>query len=284
MAWTFDSISSYKKNLAFAYPNDSDILSSSFNITYINNTVTGPSGLFLDDKKISYNSNSNLMTIYVEKGEPSSVYHNQIWSKNISDLQENILNNLIANENFFITNKSYPVPVLDDIILYTLNISYIGNGQITTHESTWYSLFSGERESHIPNILYRIADAIEDLAKPTIPSLTVQTNKQEYGRSEPVNITIRNNGNETLTFSDTLLGLSIRNIDRNEIVDTGLIGASVVTELMPKETHSIMWDQKAVSGSYIQPGKYQINIRTAPFIDPQVVSDTQFTVIPQIPR
>jgi len=61
--------------------------------------------------------------------------------------------------------------------------------------------------------------------------LVITTSKFAYSVGEPVVITIKNNGDETLVFPDSALGLEIQNT--NTGVEYGAPEAQVITELEP---------------------------------------------------
>jgi uncharacterized membrane protein len=78
--------------------------------------------------------------------------------------------------------------------------------------------------------------------------LVVTTSEAEYGPGEPVAITVRNIGDQTLTFPDAALGLQIENVQTGQ--DYGVQAAQIITELRPDESKTITWDEDAPAGDY----------------------------------
>ena len=93
-------------------------------------------------------------------------------------------------------------------------------------------------------------------------SLLITTDKQSYNLSETVNITIKNVGNQSLTFSDSALGLRIKNLNTGEIYR--LVAAQVLTDLNPNESKSLKWNQEDNDGAQIKPGNFEASITSGP--------------------
>lgn len=91
------------------------------------------------------------------------------------------------------------------------------------------------------------------------PNLQITSSKQTYKPGEAVVITIKNNGKYHLGFPDSLLGLTIQNTKTQQ--KAGLLGSQVMSELKPKQSKTIQWDQKDIDGKQVQPGTY--NARTS---------------------
>jgi len=89
--------------------------------------------------------------------------------------------------------------------------------------------------------------------------LQITTDKKTYQPGQTVAMTIKNNGNHPLVFSDSLLGLIIQNTKTGQ--KAGLLGSQVMSELKPNESKTIQWDQKDIDGKQVQPGAY--NARTS---------------------
>jgi hypothetical protein len=90
-------------------------------------------------------------------------------------------------------------------------------------------------------------------------TLQLSTNKKTYKPGETVVITVKNNGNSTLEFSDSTLGLTIQNTKTHQ--KAGILGSQVMSGLKPGESKTVQWDQKDISGKQIQAGTY--NARTS---------------------
>jgi hypothetical protein len=64
--------------------------------------------------------------------------------------------------------------------------------------------------------------------------LEITTDEETYESGDTVTITVTNHGDETLEFSNSVLGLEIQNLDTDEMYP--LISAQVITTLEPGES------------------------------------------------
>ena len=88
-----------------------------------------------------------------------------------------------------------------------------------------------------------------------ITNLQITTNKHTYRLGEKVIVTIKNNLRIPLKFSDSLLGLTIKNIQSGQV--GGLVGTQVISELKPNESKSFQWDEKDTNANQVAPGIYE---------------------------
>ena len=72
---------------------------------------------------------------------------------------------------------------------------------------------------------------------------------------EPVVITVKNNGDETLVLPYSALGLEIQNT--NTGVEYGAPAAQVITELEPEQSKEITWQDDSAG-----PGDYSATVHT----------------------
>ncbi len=82
--------------------------------------------------------------------------------------------------------------------------------------------------------------------------LVLTTDEATYSLGEPVIITVKNIGPESLSFRDSALGLQIEHIGSDQ--KYRLAAAQVITELEPGESKTITWnpqDENAPAGNYI---------------------------------
>lgn len=84
--------------------------------------------------------------------------------------------------------------------------------------------------------------------------LTITTNEAIYSIGEPVIITVKNAGDQTLTFSDSALGLRIQNTNTGQTYRVA--AAQVLTELEPAATKTITWNQEDANGNNVTTGRY----------------------------
>jgi hypothetical protein len=92
--------------------------------------------------------------------------------------------------------------------------------------------------------------------------LEISTNKNTFEPGETINITVKNNGAQPLTFPDAALGLMIINVETKE--SFSFIAAQVLTLLQPRESKSIEWDQRGLDGIQVKQGEYRVSVKTIP--------------------
>jgi hypothetical protein len=92
--------------------------------------------------------------------------------------------------------------------------------------------------------------------------LVITTNEARYRIGEPVTITVKNIGDETLTFSDSALGLKFQNTNTGQMF--GVATAKVMTELIPGASKAITWNQQDGSGNNVPAGDYTATVQTIP--------------------
>lgn len=78
--------------------------------------------------------------------------------------------------------------------------------------------------------------------------LVVTTDEATYDVGEPVTITVKNIGDQTLTFPDSSLGLEIEHADSGQ--KYSVTSAQVITKLQPGQSKEITWDDDAPAGDY----------------------------------
>ena len=118
----------------------------------------------------------------------------------------------------------------------------------------------------------------------TAQRLEISTNKETYNLGEKAEITVKNNGNESLSFSDSLLGIRIKNLDTGQSFGLG-IAAQVITQLPPGESRIFVWNQKDNEGEQAKPGNYRISLAGAitSIGDALVYANTDFNIVPSQP-
>jgi flagellar hook assembly protein FlgD len=90
--------------------------------------------------------------------------------------------------------------------------------------------------------------------------LVITTNEARYRIGEPVTITVKNIGDETLTFSDSALGLKFQNTNTGQTY--GVATAKVMTELIPGASKTLTWNQQDGSGNNVPAGDYTATVQT----------------------
>jgi flagellar hook assembly protein FlgD len=89
--------------------------------------------------------------------------------------------------------------------------------------------------------------------------LTITTDEAIYSIGEPVMITVKNSGDQTLTFSDSALGLRIQNTNTGQT--NRVAAAQVLTELEPAATKTITWNQEDANGNNVPTGRYTATVQ-----------------------
>jgi flagellar hook assembly protein FlgD len=90
--------------------------------------------------------------------------------------------------------------------------------------------------------------------------LVITTNEARYRSGEPVTITVKNIGDETLTFPNSAAGLKIQNMNMGQIYNVA--AAQVMTELGPGESRMITWNQEDGNGNNVPTGDYTATVQT----------------------
>lgn len=90
--------------------------------------------------------------------------------------------------------------------------------------------------------------------------MVITTNEARYRIGEPVTITVKNIGDETLTFSDSALSLRFQNINTGQIY--GVPTTKVITELVPGASKILTWNQQDGNGNNVPAGGYTATVQT----------------------
>ncbi len=108
--------------------------------------------------------------------------------------------------------------------------------------------------------------------------LTVNTDKTVYSKAEPVLITVKNNGDKTLIFPDSSMGLAIKNVDTGQIY--GVVSDQTLTPLDPGQSKTITWKQQDNNGNQVSSGNYVATVHTSTSSAQNLVAQVTFTVSP----
>jgi hypothetical protein len=84
--------------------------------------------------------------------------------------------------------------------------------------------------------------------------LVITTNEARYRVGEPVTITVKNIGDQTLTFPNSAAGLKIQNTNTEQMY--GVAAAQVTTELEPGASRTLTWNQEDGNGNNVPAGDY----------------------------
>jgi hypothetical protein len=88
----------------------------------------------------------------------------------------------------------------------------------------------------------------------------IKTDKQTYNPGEIVGIMITNKGSAELTFPNSALGLTIRNLASNELYP--ILSSQVITILGPGDSKSLRWDQIGINGNQVPSGNYSASVNS----------------------
>jgi flagellar hook assembly protein FlgD len=89
--------------------------------------------------------------------------------------------------------------------------------------------------------------------------LVITTNEARYRIGEPVTVTVKNIGDETLTFPNSAAGLKIQNMITGQIYNVA--AAQVMTELGPGASRTITWNQEDDNGNNVPTGDYTATVQ-----------------------
>ena len=115
---------------------------------------------------------------------------------------------------------------------------------------------SSQNETNLANntlLNGEIKNSIQDM-------ISITTDKQSYNPGEIVSISITNRGSEQLTFPNSALGLTIRNLATNELYP--ILSSQVITILSPGDSKSLRWDQIAIDGNQAPSGNYSASVNS----------------------
>ncbi len=141
----------------------------------------------------------------------------------------------------------------------TLNVPNPGkldDGQGSAASSTINNSTGSQNETNLGNTTTLnggIKNSIQDMIK-------ITTDKQIYNRGEKVSISIKNTGSEQLTFPNSALGLTIRNLASNELYP--ILSSQVITILSPGDSKSLEWDQMGINGNQAPSGNYTASVNS----------------------
>lgn len=124
-------------------------------------------------------------------------------------------------------------------------------GNLTTNNSN-----SSQNETNIANdtmLTGETNNLVQDM-------VDIKTDKQTYNPGEIVSIMITNKGSAELTFPNSALGLTIRNLGSNELYP--ILSSQVITILGPGDSKSLRWDQIGVNGNQAPSGNYSASVNS----------------------
>jgi len=112
-----------------------------------------------------------------------------------------------------------------------------------------------QNETNLDNITSNeeIKNSIQDM-------INITTDKQIYNPGEKVSISIKNMGSEELTFPNSALGLTLRNLASNELYP--ILSSQVITILSPGDSKSLVWDQIGLDGNQAASGNYTASVNS----------------------
>ena len=130
------------------------------------------------------------------------------------------------------------------------------NGQDSIASSTVNESKGSQNETNLGN-----TTTLEGENKNSIQDMiSMKTDKQLYNPGEKVTISINNTGSEQLTFPNSALGLTIRNLASNELYP--ILSSQVITILSPGDSKSLEWDQMGNDGNQAPSGNYTASVNS----------------------
>lgn len=136
------------------------------------------------------------------------------------------------------------------------NAGETNNEQNSIANSITNNSNSSQNETNLANntlLNGEIKNSIQDM-------ISITTDKQTYNPGEIVSISITNRGSEQLTFPNSALGLTIRNLATNELYP--ILSSQVITILSPGDSKSLRWDQMAIDGNQAPSGNYSASVNS----------------------
>jgi hypothetical protein len=84
--------------------------------------------------------------------------------------------------------------------------------------------------------------------------LVITTNEARYRVGEPVTFTVKNIGDQTLTFPNSAVGLKIQNMNTGQVYSVA--ATQVTSELEPGASRMLTWNQDGGNGNNVPAGDY----------------------------
>ena len=109
-------------------------------------------------------------------------------------------------------------------------------------------------------------------------TLTVNTDKTVYGKGEPVLITVKNNGDKTLIFPDSSMGMTIKNTDTGQLY--GVVSDQTLTPLDAGQSKTITWKQQDSNGNPASSGNYVVTVHTSSSSEQSLSGQVSFSISP----
>ena len=141
----------------------------------------------------------------------------------------------------------------------TLNIpgaAIANNNQNSMGNSTTNNSNSSQNETSMANDTMptgQTNNSVQDM-------IDIKTDKLTYNPGEIVSIMITNKGSAELTFPNSALGLTIRNVGSNELYP--ILSSQVITILGPGDSKSLRWDQVGINGNQAPSGNYSASVNS----------------------
>jgi hypothetical protein len=88
--------------------------------------------------------------------------------------------------------------------------------------------------------------------------LVITTNEARYRVGEPVTITIKNRGNQTLTFPNSAVGLKIQSMNTGQVYSVA--ATQLTTELEPGASRMLTWNQEDGNSNNVPAGDYTATV------------------------
>ena len=121
----------------------------------------------------------------------------------------------------------------------------------------------------VQNATQETKEFIDDRVDITNNVLIVTTTGFSYSKGEPVAITVKNSGDQTLSFPNAALGLEVEHVDSGK--KYSVVAAQVITDLAPGESKTITWQDDSAG-----PGKYTAAVYTTP--DRTIAGQSSFEI------
>ena len=88
--------------------------------------------------------------------------------------------------------------------------------------------------------------------------LVITTNEARYRVGEPVTITVKNRGDQTLTFPNSAVGLKIQSMNTGQVYSVAV--TQLTTELEPGASRMLTWNQEDGNSNNVPAGDYTATV------------------------
>jgi hypothetical protein len=109
--------------------------------------------------------------------------------------------------------------------------------------------------------------------------LKLAMDKSRVNPGENITIIVKNQGNKTMLFINSILGLRIKNVETNERIFPDIVYLPTITNLTAGQTAIFTFPTKDIQGNTVKPGNYSAEITSLPLATaPRASANATFSI------